>query len=158
MDSAKEQRTEGDGHQSPSYRPPQEYLPFQLGSFGLFGMVVYRGILITIPGPPSTMGSFSQVGQHLLFQPMATRWQIGQFFFLPRTAESFGVSAQMGSRVVRGGPEVRFHQGSTRVPPGFHQGSTRFCEGCGVVRALKRPPHPQKQKDALAKNAVGDIT
>ena len=74
------------------------------------------------------------------------------------TAESFGVSAQIGSGVVRGGPEARFHQGSTRVPPGFHQGSTRvptgfqqgstkFCEGCGVVRALKRAPH-----------AVGDIT
>ena len=63
------------------------------------------------------------------------------------TAESVGVSAQIGSGVVRGGPEVRFHQGSTRVPPGFHQGSTRFCEGCGGVRALKRAPH-----------AVGDIT
>ena len=55
-------------------------------------------------------------------------------FFL--TAESFGVSAQIGSGVVR----AAFHQGSTRVPPGFH-------EGCGVVRALKRAPH-----------AVGDIT
>ena len=38
------------------------------------------------------------------------------------TAESFGVSAQIGSGVVRGGPEVRFHQGSTSVPPRFHQG------------------------------------
>ena len=25
--------------------------------------------------------------------------------------------------------------------PQFHQGSTRFCEGCGVVRALKSAPH-----------------
>ena len=33
------------------------------------------------------------------------------------TAESFGVSAQKGSGVVWGG----FHQGSTRVPPGFHE-------------------------------------
>ena len=33
------------------------------------------------------------------------------------TAESFEVSAQIGSGVVRGGPEVRFHEGSTRVPP-----------------------------------------
>ena len=52
----------------------------------------------------------------------------GKFFF-PPTAESFGVSAQIGSGVVRGGPEARFH----RVPPRFHQGSTRapsgFCEG-----------------------------
>ena len=42
------------------------------------------------------------------------------------TAESFGVSAQIGSGVVWGGPEVspKFHQ--RRVPP-------RFCEGCGVV-------------------------
>ena len=46
-------------------------------------------------------------------------------YFSP-TAESFGVSAQIGSGVVRGGPEVRFHEGSTRVPPGFYQGSTRF--------------------------------
>ena len=30
-------------------------------------------------------------------------------------AESFGVSAQICSGVVRGGPEVRFHEGSTRV-------------------------------------------
>ena len=34
---------------------------------------------------------------------------------------------------VWGGPEVRFHQGSTRVPPEFDQGSTRFCKGCGVM-------------------------
>ena len=65
----------------------------------------------------------------------------------PPTAESFGVSAQIGSGVVRSGPEARFHEGSTRVPPGFHQDSTRFCEGCGVVRALRRVRH-----------AVGDIT
>ena len=32
--------------------------------------------------------------------------------------------------MVRGGPEVRFEEGSTRVPRGFHEGSTRFCEGC----------------------------
>ena len=84
------------------------------------------------------------------------------FNFSP-TAESFGVSAQIGSGVVRGGPEVRFHedstrvppgfhqgstrvppgfhQGSTRVPPGFHQGSTRFCESCEVVRPLRKAPH-----------------
>ena len=54
-------------------------------------------------------------------------------YFSP-IAESCGVSAQIGSGVVRGGHEVRFHQGSTRVPRGFHEGSTRFCEGCGVVR------------------------
>ena len=39
--------------------------------------------------------------------------------------------------MVRGGPQVRFHEGSTRVPPGFREGST----------GLKRAPH-----------AVGDIT
>ena len=69
------------------------------------------------------------------------------FHFIPPTAESFGVSAQISSGVVRSGPEVRFHQGSTSVPPGIHEGSTRFCEGCGVVQALKRVPH-----------AVGDTT
>ena len=52
--------------------------------------------------------------------------------FCSPTAESFGVSAQIGSGVVRGGPEVRFHKGSTsvnRVPPGFHKGSTRVPPG-----------------------------
>ena len=76
------------------------------------------------------------------------------------TAESFGVSAQIGSGVVRGDPDLRFHPGSTRVPPsarfppgfhhilqglrggpGFHEGSTNFFEGCGVVRAgLRKVP------------------
>ena len=74
-------------------------------------------------------------------------YSLGFISFFSPTAESFGVSAQIGSGVVRGGPEVRFHEGSTRVPPKFHEGSTRFCEGCGVVRALKRAPH-----------AVGDVT
>ena len=27
----------------------------------------------------------------------------------------------IGKQLVRGGPEVRFHEGSTRVPPGFHE-------------------------------------
>ena len=35
------------------------------------------------------------------------------------------VSAQIGSGVVRGGPEARFHKGSA----GFYEGSTRFSEG-----------------------------
>ena len=35
----------------------------------------------------------------------------------------------IGSGEVRGGPEVRFYEGSTRVPPGFHQGSTRVPRG-----------------------------
>ena len=35
------------------------------------------------------------------------------------TADSFGVSAHIGSGVVWGGPEVRFHEGSTRVPLGL---------------------------------------
>ena len=45
--------------------------------------------------------------------------------------------------MVRGGPEARFHEGSTRLPPGFHE----VLQGLGVVRALKRAPH-----------VVGDIT
>ena len=59
--------------------------------------------------------------------------QSGTVSFLPfsPTAESFGVSAQIGSGV-RGRPLGKV------LPPGFHEGSTRFCEGCGVVRALKR--------------------
>ena len=36
------------------------------------------------------------------------------------TAESFRVSAQIGSGVVWGGSEIRFHEGFTRVPRGFH--------------------------------------
>ena len=52
----------------------------------------------------------------------------------PFTAESFGVSA-----LVRGGPEARFHQGSTRVPPGFHKGSTRVPPGFPkVLRGLQK--------------------
>ena len=43
------------------------------------------------------------------------------------TAESFGVSAQIGS-----GPG----QGSTRVPPAFHQRSTRFPAGFHEVLSL----------------------
>ena len=46
-------------------------------------------------------------------------WYLGWLVFSP-TAESFGVSAQIGSGVVRGDREVRFHEGSTRVPPEFH--------------------------------------
>ena len=62
---------------------------------------------------------------------------MGNVCFSPPTAESFGVSAQIGSGVVRGGPEVRFygfHEGSTRVPRRFHQGSTRVHE---VLRGLR---------------------
>ena len=36
------------------------------------------------------------------------------------TDKSLGISVQIGSGVVRGGPKVRFHEDSTR---GFHQGS-----------------------------------
>ena len=73
-------------------------------------------------------------------------------FFFPPTAESFGVSAQIGSGVVRGGPEVRFHESSTRVPTGFHQGSTRVPRDSARAAGwcehyIKRAPH-----------AVGDIT
>ena len=56
-------------------------------------------------------------------------WIFSELESFSPTAESFRVSAQIGSGVVRGGPEVRFfHEGSTRVPPGFHEDSTRFCE------------------------------
>ena len=62
------------------------------------------------------------------------------FLFSP-TAESFGVSAQKGSGVVRGDPELRFHQGSPRIPPGFHQGSTRVPPGFHqVLRGLRGGP------------------
>ena len=61
-------------------------------------------------------------------------------FFYPPTAESFGVSAQIGSGVVRGIPQARFHEGSTRVLRRLRVRRLR-------VRALKRTPH-----------AVGDIT
>ena len=55
-----------------------------------------------------------------LFERPVASGRVSVFVFSP-TAESFGVSAQIGSGVVRGGPEVRFHEGSTRVPPEFHQ-------------------------------------
>ena len=66
---------------------------------------------------------FETMGNHLIY----LRYLQGNHY--SSTAESFGVSAQIGSGVVRGGPEVRFHEGSTRVPPGFHQGSTRVAPG-----------------------------
>ena len=47
--------------------------------------------------------------------------------FFPQQLKDLG-SAQIGSGVVRGGPEVRFHEASTRVPPGF-EGSTRVPRG-----------------------------
>ena len=48
-------------------------------------------------------------------------------FFSP-TAESFGVSARIRSGMVWGGPEGRFHEGFSRVPPGVHH-STRVPPG-----------------------------
>ena len=57
------------------------------------------------------------------------------FCVFPPTAESFGVSAQIGSGVVRGGAEV---------PRGFHQGFHEVLRG--LVRALERA------------HAVGEIT
>ena len=48
-------------------------------------------------------------------------------------AFSLGVSAQIGSGVVRGGPEVRIHESSTRVSPQFHE----VLQG-GVVRAVEK--------------------
>ena len=54
-----------------------------------------------------------------------------------------GVSAQIGSGVVRGGPAVRFHEGSTRVPPAFHE----VLRGLRGGASTKKSPH-----------AVGDIT
>ena len=85
------------------------------------------------------MGSFG--GLHVRVDKIGPIWwthiwltlvhSVG-YLFSP-TAGSFGVSAQIGSGVVWGGPEVRFHEGSTRF--------------CGVARALERAPH-----------AVGDIT
>ena len=64
------------------------------------------------------------------------------FVLFPNSCK-LGVSAQIGSGVVRGGLEVRFHEGATRVPPGFHHGSTRIPRGS--VRAagwcVKRAPY-----------------
>ena len=74
-------------------------------------------------------------GRFLRLDPELEVCAVGQLeglvslFFSP--AESFGVSAQIGSGVVRGSPEVRLYKGSTRVPPRFHESSTRLCEGCG---------------------------
>ena len=68
--------------------------------------------------------------------------------FSPR-AESFGVSAQIGSGVVRGGPQVRFHEGSTRVPRGFH-GTKKSTACCwGYHQSLLGEPSPQKGERAL---------
>ena len=47
--------------------------------------------------------------------------------------------------MVRGGPEVRFHEGSTGVPPGFHRGSTRVPPGFHqVLPRLRGGAHKKK--------------
>ena len=84
------------------YRPPS-----------LYWWYLYMG-LINTPGPKMTRGNFFAFSGESHFSP---------------TAESFGVSAQIGSGVVRGGGEVRFHEGSTEVPPG----SARAARWSGVV-------------------------
>ena len=66
-------------------------------------------------------------------------WPMWISHFSP-TAESFGVSAQIGSGVVRDGPEVRFHKGSTRVPQGART---------AVGRALQRTPHAVRESPEL---------
>ena len=47
-------------------------------------------------------------------------WRLGLFFrrwlFFPQQLKALGVSAQIGSGVVRCVPQVRFHKGSIRVP------------------------------------------
>ena len=61
---------------------------------------------------------------------MICRLIVGLFHVYSPTAESSGVSAQIGSGVVRGGPEVRFHEGRGGVLLGispdliFQQGWT----------------------------------
>ena len=66
--------------------------------------------------------------------PLGLRRGARRVFFCPPTAESFGVSAHIGSGVVRGGPEIRFHEGSTRstVP----QGSARAAGWCEHTHAV----------------------
>ena len=62
---------------------------------------------------------------------------IRQMEVFPQQLKALG-SQPRGSGVVRGGPEARFHQGSTRVPPGFHQGFTRVPSGFHeVLRGLR---------------------
>ena len=65
----------------------------------------------------ATKGSRTEMGVPLLvaFLGSSTPKENRRRFFSPPTAESFGVSAQVGSGVVRGGGEVRFHEGSTEV-------------------------------------------
>ena len=81
-----------------------------------------------------------QNGRNFCHNEPCIQWRVIPF---SPTAESFGVSAQIGSAVVRGGPEARFHEGSAGpVSPGFHpyHGSSRVpqgSKGCRVVRAIK---------------------
>ena len=64
-----------------------------------------------------TKGALSQMLQEIKCSENQTQ---GRMVSSP-TAESFGISAQIGSGVVRGGPEARFHEGCTRLAPGFHE-------------------------------------
>ena len=67
-----------------------------------------------------------------------------RFCIFSPTAESFGVSAQIGSGVVWGGPEVWFHEGFTRVPAGFHMllGISPELIGFRGWSLLFEGPHP----------------
>ena len=76
---------------------------------------------------PSLLGRATGVGAKNMRELRGGSWVIiGAKLSL---AVLFSSTAQVGSGVVRGGPEVRFHEGFTRVPRGFHQGSTRVPRG-----------------------------
>ena len=119
--------------------------PFERAGVSVYSFepVLTNSRCSSTPSFPKTRTTLSSLSLLLLQQSWRCLQHL-QARFSP-TAESFELSAQIGFGVVRGGPEVRFHEGSFhQVPPGFHEGCTRFREDCGVVQ---RAPH-----------AVGDIT
>ena len=76
------------------------------------------------PPPPHTQAALKQFSGCAYHAP-APQDQMNLRF--SPTAESFGVSAQISSGVVRGSPQVRLHEVSTRVPRGFAR-AAGWCE------------------------------
>ena len=84
----------------------------------------------TTSGSPQTFKPAFQMIVFFCADPrMSSAPLLACFCVFSPTAESFGGFSPDRLRRGPGGPEVRFHYGCTRVPPGFQQGSTRFCEG-----------------------------
>ena len=127
-------------------RGEQQFLQTRAHERGPWGRNVRR---VVHPRVRSGLDSCGRKQMEIVCAPPRGRTKDAMLFlcsFSP-TAESFGVSAHISSGVVQGGPEVRFHEGSTRVLPGFHQGFMRV--SIGSARAAGRCEHQKGRRMLL---------